>query len=129
MKRYGISKLANVLFATEFQRRLDKESIRIISISVHPGTVGTDGGLSVFPGLLQPVARLLFSSPLQGATTGLFAATATEVAKSRDEYKGQYLVPPGKIKRASDQARDPKLAKDLWITTQHIVDDILAKIN
>jgi hypothetical protein len=96
---------------------------------VHPGSVNTDSGIGSLPGLLQPIARLFFSTPLDGATTSLFAATAPEVAEQRETYKGQYLSPYGKVKGASAQAKDPELAKALWITTRKVVDDILVKID
>ena len=41
------TKLANALFATELQRRLDREGIPIIILSLHPGCVNT--GASAFP--------------------------------------------------------------------------------
>ncbi|KAG9081170.1 hypothetical protein FRC06_005755 [Ceratobasidium sp. 370] len=39
--RYGRSKVANILFISELQRRLDAEGSNIIAISLHPGTVTT----------------------------------------------------------------------------------------
>lgn len=39
--RYGLSKLANGVFTAELQRRLDKEDIPAISITLHPGGVLT----------------------------------------------------------------------------------------
>jgi hypothetical protein len=47
--RYHFTKLLNILFASELQRRADKENVPIISISVHPGVVATPGGLNLFP--------------------------------------------------------------------------------
>ena len=37
----GRSKLANLLFMKELQRRLDAEGSSILTISLHPGNVGT----------------------------------------------------------------------------------------
>lgn len=39
--RYGFSKLMNIYFARELQRRLDKDGVDIISLSLHPGLVAT----------------------------------------------------------------------------------------
>lgn len=41
INRYGLSKLANVLFANELQRRFDAEDLSALALSVHPGTVST----------------------------------------------------------------------------------------
>ena len=45
--RYGNSKLANILFAKELQRRLDREGVPIISLTLDPGVVNT-GELTTF---------------------------------------------------------------------------------
>lgn len=37
----GLSKLANVLFAKELQKRFDAEKIPAIAVSLHPGVIGT----------------------------------------------------------------------------------------
>jgi hypothetical protein len=37
----GLSKLANILFTAELQRRLDAENIAALSIALHPGGVST----------------------------------------------------------------------------------------
>ena len=37
----GLSKLANILFTTELQRRLDAENVPALSITLHPGGVST----------------------------------------------------------------------------------------
>ena len=42
---YGYGKLTNVLFASELQRRLDAQGVPILSLSVHPGGVATNGAL------------------------------------------------------------------------------------
>ena len=39
--RYALTKLMNIYFARELQRRLDNEGVDIISLSLHPGLVAT----------------------------------------------------------------------------------------
>ncbi|OCK72834.1 short-chain dehydrogenase [Lepidopterella palustris CBS 459.81] len=124
-KRYGVSKLANILFASELQRRLDAEPPTtgnpIISISLHPGGVATDSGMGVFPNFCKPVLRMLMATPLQGATTQLFAATAKEVRAAKEVYGGKYLMPYGKVTRPSKMGMDEKMAGELWKASEEVV--------
>jgi len=48
--RYHFTKLLNILFALELQRRVDEQNIPIISMSIHPGLVATETGLNLFLG-------------------------------------------------------------------------------
>lgn len=122
-QRYGLSKLANILFASELQRRMDAEGINIISISLNPGATKTDGGLGVMPGFVRPIARLFFSSPEKAALTSLFAATAFEVRDHKQQYAGKFLNGPGKVKEPSERARSADLAKKLWDLTKTAVEE------
>ncbi|KAJ3740818.1 short-chain dehydrogenase [Lentinula detonsa] len=129
LKRYAYSKLANVLFAKELQRKLDEAGIQAISVSVHPGGVKTDGSMKYFgPDKLSVLDGAL--SPLQGALAPLFAAAATEVWTQRDggrdklkSWTGAYVMPYGVPSPVdeSEAAKDPKLAKELWETTEKIL--------
>ncbi|KZO91901.1 NAD-P-binding protein [Calocera viscosa TUFC12733] len=132
--RYGQAKLANILFASELQRRLDAAGMPIISISVHPGGVATEGferAIRSFGfGFLWPIFSWFLLSPLQGATTQLFAATSPEIRRDVDTYKGRYLIPYGKVApegKMSNLAKSPVLAGQLWGMTERVVGDILEK--
>jgi NAD(P)-dependent dehydrogenase (short-subunit alcohol dehydrogenase family) len=70
---YGYSKLANVLFAKELQRRLDAFGIPILSLSVHPGGVATNGAAGFLGGRDNDLFRASMS-PADGALTPLYAA-------------------------------------------------------
>lgn len=39
--RYSLSKLMNILYARELQKRLDADGVDIVSLSLHPGLVAT----------------------------------------------------------------------------------------
>ncbi|KAJ3998317.1 short-chain dehydrogenase [Lentinula boryana] len=128
LKRYAYSKLANVLFAKELQRKLDEASIQAISVSVHPGGVRTDGSVKYWgPDKIAELDEAL--EPLQGALAALFAAAATEVWTERDggrdklKWTGAYVMPYGVPSPVdeSEAAKDPKLAKELWETTEKIL--------
>ncbi|OBT45528.1 hypothetical protein VE00_05095 [Pseudogymnoascus sp. WSF 3629] len=115
--RYAIAKSATILFAAELQRRLDKEGANIISLSLDPGGVRTPGNAAIFFTYVTPIMRLFFVSPDKGAVTPLFAATAEEVRDKTSIYKGQYLVPYGKVGVAHPDMTNTKIALDLWNTT------------
>ncbi|KAI5474780.1 NAD-P-binding protein [Pseudohyphozyma bogoriensis] len=115
-RRYGLGKLANILFARQLQTRLLASPIpgasSILSISLHPGAVGTDTAWNLMS-FIGPLRYLLFVSPLRGAATSLFAATAVEVRKEEEKYRGKYLVPYGTVKEPSVYGRSEELAERL----------------
>lgn len=143
----GRSKLANIMFTRELQRRLDAEGSNIVALSLHPGTISTgastgapqvayiwlifllDGTLdamSTIP-VIGPLARIIasyiFMSQPNGARTTVFAATDPRVRAESEKYKGAYLHPYGKITLPSKQARDGELSKRLWALSEKIVGD------
>ncbi|KAG9124987.1 hypothetical protein FRC07_009458 [Ceratobasidium sp. 392] len=128
LARYGRSKLANILFASELQRRLDSEKSNIIAISVHPGTVTTDGALGamatipIIGPLVRVIASYIFMSEPDGARTSVFAAANPLVRAEPEKYKGKYLTPFGKVTRPSKIAQDIHLARQLWDLSEKIVE-------
>ncbi|KDR81196.1 hypothetical protein GALMADRAFT_241746 [Galerina marginata CBS 339.88] len=127
--RYGLSKLANLLFVKELQRRFDDEGVNVVSIAVHPGGVKTPGAINFVGGSADSPMLEGSLTPLQGSVTPLFAATAPEVQQDRSKYAGAYLMPFG-VPSPDDESRDAKnctLAKEAWLTTEKIVADILNK--
>jgi hypothetical protein len=136
--RYMLAKLADVLFASELQRRVDADTTTaeggtsssgrgIISVSVHPGAIYTNMAVSGTPAPMRWFAPMIYKSPKLGAVTSLFAATAKEVREEAGKYKGSYLVPYGKIGRKHPRARDAEQGRVLWELTQRAVDEYLAK--
>ncbi|THH19384.1 hypothetical protein EUX98_g8785 [Antrodiella citrinella] len=132
LKRYSRSKLATILFTKELQRRLDEQKIPIICVSVHPGTINTEGNQSVARRLgwcLGHVGSFLLNhlttSSEQGAYNHVFAAVAPVVREQAEQYKGAFLMPPGKItKKIIAPAEDMELAKELWETTETLLKEI-----
>ena len=119
---YGNSKLANLLFAQELQRRASLAGVALTSVAAHPGVASTnlvtsEQGLGVIPGVKQLAPlflRLLFQSPMAGADPTLYAATAATPGsytgpQSLRESRGR----PGPA-RLSRLARDELLAGKLW---------------
>jgi len=105
--RYANSKLVNILFTNELQKRLDGTGI--YCLSVHPGVISTDLWLGMnqsWPWLspLGAIRRQVMITPYQGALTQLYAATSLEVEEK--DLKAAYLVPYGKV------GKKPSLAED-----------------
>jgi NAD(P)-dependent dehydrogenase (short-subunit alcohol dehydrogenase family) len=86
--RYGQSKVANLLFAYEMQRRLTNAGSPLISLACHPGGAKTelarDAGRLM--ALFQPAADLVMQSAAMGALPTLRAAT--DPAATGGEYYG-----------------------------------------
>ena len=116
--RYGQSKLANLLFMYELDRRLRAAGSPTISVGCHPGIAETELGrhLPKIMQLVAPLARPLFNSAAQGAWPTLMAATSAAIEG------GDYIGPAKRretagpaIKVTSTAAsRDPEAAKRLW---------------
>nr|POE73006.1 short-chain dehydrogenase tic 32, chloroplastic [Quercus suber] len=110
MKRYGQSKLANVLFANKLAQLYPS----ITSTSTHPGTVMSDiwgkaTGTKMLITLLKPLIRLTAVTNEEGAKGQLWAATAKGV-KNGGNYEPLGKDSSGQSKFATDQ----KLADELW---------------
>ncbi|OHW91526.1 NAD-p-binding protein [Colletotrichum incanum] len=116
-KRYGTSKLANILVAKELQRRMDEEMVSINSLSVDPGTIRTERAANMMPFVVRPLVWLLFIDAAKGADATMFAATVEEVKRDSDRWRGHLLDGPGVIKTSSPKARNVVTARNLWNTT------------
>ena len=61
--------------------------------------------------------------PLDGGLNIVIPAIAPQVRNEPEKYRGVYLVPDGKIGVLSKTAEDEQLAKDLWTTTEKVLED------
>ena len=89
-RAYYRSKLANLLFTYEMQRRLEQAGIEnIFSLAAHPGVARTNlaTGMGFVGMLLKPIAALFIQSARMGALPILRAAT------DPDARSGQYYGP------------------------------------
>jgi NAD(P)-dependent dehydrogenase (short-subunit alcohol dehydrogenase family) len=121
---YGRSKLANLLFARELDRRAKRARVSLASIAAHPGYAATGlfGKTSfsshnrVVSGLAQLVTRATGQSAATGAWPSLYAATHIDL------FGGEYIGPrgPGEMRGAPTHAfmsviaRDEAVAAALW---------------
>jgi NAD(P)-dependent dehydrogenase (short-subunit alcohol dehydrogenase family) len=80
---YGQSKLANLLFTSEFQRRIDTAGLSLLALAAHPGYSNTNlqsagptmRGSSIGARMSQMANSVLAQSAAMGALPTLFAAT------------------------------------------------------
>ncbi|WP_161880977.1 oxidoreductase [Deinococcus alpinitundrae] len=84
---YGQSKLANLLFIYELQRKLAAANESTLAVAAHPGYAAT--GLQGEGGGMQLANRLFAQTQAMGALPTLYAATAPQVRG------GQYFGPSG----------------------------------
>lgn len=121
---YGQSKLANLLFTYELQRRLSAGKAPTIAVAAHPGGSATELARNV-PRILRPLnalAPLLFQSAEAGALPTLRAATDPTVEG------GQYYGPDGlgeqrghpKLVQSSAQSHDADLQRRLWSVSEEL---------
>lgn len=125
---YGQTKLANLLFALELQRRATASGSRLTSTAAHPGVTNTrlfvsrDGmGANPLVRTLGPlVMRVAVPGPAKGAEAVLFAATAAEPGSYiGPNGAGETRGPVGDAKR-SRWADDEGLAARLWERTEEL---------
>ena len=128
---YAQSKLANVLFAYELDRRLDRAGVPgVTSVAVHPGYAdtnlqrrGPEQAGSTIRVWMMHLANAVFAQPAsQGALPMVYAATA-------DRIDGGEYVGPGGImnmrgypepQRSSDLSYDEALARRLWDVSESL---------
>lgn len=108
IRAYAQSKLANVLFTQEFERRKGKLPITISA--VQPGLVKTDIGLKntiSFHGLIWKIRRLGGVSPKKGAETSIYLASAAEAKGISGKYwdRCKPKPPSKKTENLSDAAK------------------------
>lgn len=122
---YGQSKLANLLFTTELQRRLDLVSSPVIATAAHPGISATNLMKSEDLGLRYRIEGALMGLIAQSQETGalptLYAATA-DVPGNSYAGPGRLMGLRGapKIIRPAPKALDAAVARQLWKTSEQL---------
>jgi NAD(P)-dependent dehydrogenase (short-subunit alcohol dehydrogenase family) len=129
-KAYAMSKLANVLFAYELDRRLKARKTRAISVACHPGysdtnlqAVGPELRGQAVAGVLAKISNAVIAQPAAiGALATLMAATSAEV------HGGEYVGCTGMfalrghpvIATSNADSHDPALARRLWEISEQL---------
>jgi NAD(P)-dependent dehydrogenase (short-subunit alcohol dehydrogenase family) len=122
---YGQSKLANLMFAYDLQRRLAAKHANTIAVAAHPGLSNTELMRHIpgtnLPGVMR-AAGLVTNSPAMGALATLRAATDPSV------LGGQYYGPAGfqelrghpVLVSSSAQSRDEAIQNRLWAVSEEL---------
>ena len=127
MKAYGNSKLANLLFTYEMQRRLDSKKSDVIAVAAHPGIAVTNlvNHLAPHPLLIKLVMRLSWWM-LQSAAMG--ALPSIRAAVDPDVVGGQYFGPDGKKEQkgypvvvpSNEASHNEADARKLWEVSEKL---------
>jgi NAD(P)-dependent dehydrogenase (short-subunit alcohol dehydrogenase family) len=129
-RAYGQSKLANLLFAFELQRKADAAGKKLISVACHPGYAATNlqfagpkmEGSSMLEALFSFGNRVFAQSAAMGALPTEYAAAAPQI------HGGEYIGPDGfgegwghpqKV-ACSAAARDTAVAARLWTVSEQL---------
>ena len=116
--RYAMSKLANLLFTYELQRRLEASGQHTLSVACHPGIADTELSryIPALLNMLTPLMKPLFNTAASGAWPTLCAATS-------DDIRGGDYIGPAKRRetagpavkvRSNHASRDQDVAQRLW---------------
>ena len=125
---YNASKLANILFAKELDRRARAAQSRLLSLAVHPG-VSTTSIFENGPGtgnlkaiMVKVLAPVMMQNDVAGALPTLYAAT------SADAHGGEYIGPDGfqelkgspVVVQPRPQALDVVVGERLWKVSEEL---------
>ncbi|MET0370104.1 MAG: oxidoreductase [Sphingobium sp.] len=120
--RYGASKLANLLFLLELDRRLRAAGSPVTAVGCHPGVAATELGRHIAVArVLTALLRPLLNSAEMGAWPTLQAA-ADDIAPG--EYYGPQSL--GEMRGASGVAKRTARARDL-VAAQRLWDISVAR--
>lgn len=124
-RAYGQSKLANLLFTSELQRRLTAAGSPVLATAAHPGYAATNlqfhSGSRVMDALGWVGNRLIAQSEEDGALPTLYAALADVPGDSFAGPSGfMESRGPAKLVGRSQAARDEAAARRLWEVSEEL---------
>jgi NAD(P)-dependent dehydrogenase (short-subunit alcohol dehydrogenase family) len=119
-KAYGDSKLANLYFTYELNRKFEDHNDNTIAVAAHPGGTSTD--LARHSYLMGIFAGILGQSSAMGAMPTIRAAVDENV-KGGEYYGpdgfGEFYGNPIKVD-SSDLSKDEMIAKRLWTVSEEM---------
>ena len=117
---YGQSKLANLLFTYELQRRLEAAGKDTLAVAAHPGW--TETNLQEHAKAIKFLNRFFSQQPSMGALPTLYAAAGSDVNGAEYYGPGGFLEmngPPKKVK-SNKRSHDDNVAERLWNVSEEL---------
>jgi NAD(P)-dependent dehydrogenase (short-subunit alcohol dehydrogenase family) len=122
---YGQSKLANLLFTYELQRRLAAQGKNTIAVAAHPGGSNTELTRNI-PTILKPAVAVVW--PLVSQSAAMGALPTLRAATDPSVVGGQYYGPDGlgeqrghpKVVNSSAQSHDEDVQRRLWTVSEEL---------
>lgn len=122
VEAYGQSKLANLLFTYELQRRLAHKGAPTVALAAHPGFSDTEL-MRHLPGFIPSFAWRPFTQPADMGALPTLRAAADPAAQG-----GQYYGPDGlgetrghpKVVVSSAQSHDEDVQRRLWTLSEEL---------
>ncbi len=117
---YGLSKLANLLYTYELQRRFERAGADVIAVAAHPGYTATN--LQQHSGIFSRLNHLVAQHVEVGALPILYAATDPGV------QGGAYYGPDGVFEMrgypkrvdSTRKSKNPENARRLWEASEEL---------
>lgn len=125
-RAYGQSKVANLLFAYELQRRLAAAGSPVLSVAAHPGYAATGlqahSGSRVLDGFMAIGNKVLAQSAEMGTLPMLYAATSADVEPGAFYGPDGFAHQRGYPTRVGSnrESRDEQLAARLWDLSEEL---------
>lgn len=124
MRAYSQSKLANLMFTYELQRRLS-DGHAAVAVAAHPGFSSTELGRNL-PNAVQPVVNAF--GPLLGQSAAMGALPILRAATDPGVLGGQYFGPDGlgeqrgypKVVASSEKSHDLAVQRRLWSVSEEL---------
>lgn len=120
-RAYGRSKLANLLFTYELQRRLTAAGKNTLAVAAHPGWTATN--LTRYASNnMRFMDRIFGQRPAMGALPTLYAATAPDVRGGEYFGPGGFQEMRGYPKKAesNELSHDEEIARRLWEVSEDL---------
>ena len=126
-KAYFRSKLANIMFAFELDRRLQANGCKSVCIACHPGYANTNLQSTGPKGLLSMIYKL--TNPLFAQSSAAGAIPTALAAAGKEAQRGAYYGPKkmgearGPVGDAivAEQALDQEMARKLWSASEDLI--------
>ena len=117
---YAASKLANLLFIAELQRRLNKAGSSVTAVAAHPGLVATNM-TGQTTGLMALITRWFAQAPEDGALPVLLAAIGEVPGGSfTGPERFMHMRSGAELIGRSRQAQDLVIAQRLWDVSEQL---------